>query len=370
MNLTGMQSEKRNKKILIICPHPENVAPGQRLKYEQYFSYFREKGIEIEVSPFMTMSFWNVVYKKGHYIQKFLWTVWGYLKRIYDAFRLRQYDGVYIFLWVTPFGPPIFEFIYSKILGDNFIYDIDDLVFLGNTSKVNKFISPLKGTGKMKYLMKKAKHVIVCTPKLFEIAKDLNPNVTDISSTIDTDKYIPVNKYRNDHPLILGWSGSHSTSKYLLLIEDVLYEISQLYNIKIKVIGDPNFRFKKINAIVIPWKDETEVKDLQEIDIGLYPLPNDPWVYGKSGLKALQYMGLGIPTIATAIGANFRVIEQGKSGFLANNAQDWNFYLVQLIENVDLRRSIGTSARERVEKIFSVNANKDKYHRIIDLLFR
>ena len=25
------------KKILFICPYPQNTVPGQRLKYEQYF---------------------------------------------------------------------------------------------------------------------------------------------------------------------------------------------------------------------------------------------------------------------------------------------------------------------------------------------
>ena len=30
------------KKILVICPYPENTAPGQRLKYEQYFDFLRD----------------------------------------------------------------------------------------------------------------------------------------------------------------------------------------------------------------------------------------------------------------------------------------------------------------------------------------
>ena len=35
MNLVGMQwvSRYTNEKIVIICPHPKGVAPGQRLKY-------------------------------------------------------------------------------------------------------------------------------------------------------------------------------------------------------------------------------------------------------------------------------------------------------------------------------------------------
>ena len=59
-----------NTRILVICPHPEDVAPGQRLKYEQYFSYLRDNNIEIEVSSFMSKRFQDIVYKKGYYIEK------------------------------------------------------------------------------------------------------------------------------------------------------------------------------------------------------------------------------------------------------------------------------------------------------------
>ena len=53
----------RRKRVLVICPYPEGVAPGQRLKYEQYFSYFREHGYELVISSFITRSFWGVIYQ-------------------------------------------------------------------------------------------------------------------------------------------------------------------------------------------------------------------------------------------------------------------------------------------------------------------
>ena len=76
------------KRILVLCPHPENVAPGQRLKYEQYFEFLRSNNYEIEVSSFMTNSFQDIVYSEGKLIRKVFWTIVGYFRRIFDLFRL------------------------------------------------------------------------------------------------------------------------------------------------------------------------------------------------------------------------------------------------------------------------------------------
>ncbi len=353
-----------NKKIIVICPHPENVAPGQRLKYEQYFSYWRDNNIDIEVSPFMTERFQNIVYKKGYYIEKIFWTLFGYLRRTYDLFRLPFYDGVYIFLWVTPFGLPVFEFLYT-LLNKKIIYDIDDLVFLAPASKANKFIARFKGKSKPPFLMKKALHVITCTPYLSSYAKQYNSNITDISSTINTDTYIPRVDYEKNNTIVLGWSGSHSTVQYLYLLKEVLLEINKIQPFKLLVIGSKDFEIKGLDIECLNWNLETEVKDLQKIDIGLYPLPDEEWVMGKSGLKALQYMALGIPTIATAIGANFRVIEDSVSGYLVKSPNEWKEKILVLISNANQRKLIGIKGRARVEEYYSIKANRDTYLNII-----
>lgn len=355
----------RPRKLLVICPYPRNVAPAQRLKYEQYFDYFESNGISVTVSPFMTRRFWNIVYQKGFTLEKIFWTVTGYLRRLGDIARLPFYDGVYIFLWVTPFGPPIFERIYAWV-NRRIVYDIDDMVFLGHTSQANRGFSWLKGKNKMIFLMERARHVIVCTPRLNEFARQYNEAITDISSTINTESYLPLVDHEAKTPLVIGWSGSHSTSKYLRLLEDVLCELRGIYGTHVLVIGDPTFRFESFPSEAVPWRAETEVQDLRRIDIGVYPLPEEEWVYGKSGLKALQYMSLGIPTVATAIGANFRVIEDGVSGFLVRTEEEWMARLRDLIESVELRRRIGAAGRARVEEHYSVHANRDRYYGVVD----
>ncbi len=70
-----------SKKIIILCHHPKNVVPGQRLKYEQYFDSRKDEGYAITLSSFMSLRYWNIVYLKGHLLEKIFWTIVGYLKR-------------------------------------------------------------------------------------------------------------------------------------------------------------------------------------------------------------------------------------------------------------------------------------------------
>ena len=69
-------------------------------------------------------------------------------------------------------------------------------------------------------------------------------------------------------------------------------------------------------------------------------------------------MALGIPTIASAIGANHRVIEDGISGTLVNTDADWKKALENYILNPDLRKAHGIKARERVEALYSILGNE------------
>ena len=356
------------KHILIVCPYPENAVPGQRLKYEQYFEYLRGKGYRISVSPFFEPCFFKILYTPGSYTKKIIGTLWGYAKRAIQILRLPFYDGIYICLYVTPFGDSFFERLY-RLLSRKMIYDIDDLVFMGRTSKYNSLVARLRGPGKYFYLMKAADHVITCTPYLDSTVRKYNSKTTDISSTVNTDKYVPIESYANDHRLILGWSGSHSNVPYLRLLEPVLRRLREQYDFKLLVIGTSGFDIEGIDVEAIPWNESTEVRDLRRIDIGLYPLPNEEWVLGKSGLKALQYMALGIPTLATAIGTNFRVMENNVSGFLVQSDDEWLTQLGNLLREPDLRRRIGKSGRDRVQKYYSVRANAPVYLGIFEKVF-
>lgn len=361
-----MTKSSKPKRILFLSPYPLDSAPSQRLKYEQYYPYFEAAGYSLTTRSFVSRDFWRIIYKEGYYIQKVYFTIAGYLGRVLDLFVLRKYDLIYVHLWVTPIGLPLFEWLVC-MLSKRLVYDVDDMVHLNDLRKTNKVMNLIRGRKKPVTLMKRANHVIVCTPSLEEFARKFNDHVTDISSTIDTDWYQPINIYKNDHKLVIGWSGSHSTSRYLHLLDEVFLELAKEVDFTLKVIGDPDFRLEGVDVRAVSWSARDEVTELQKIDIGVYPLPLDEeWVYGKSGLKALQYMALGIPTVATAVGANYRIIEDGVSGILVEGNIGWLETLRELASNPGLRQSLGKAGREKVTERYSIQSNHTKYLNIFD----
>lgn len=356
------------KRILFVCPYPENVAPSQRLKFEQYYPYFREAGYEVKTTAFISESFWKIIYKKGNFAGKAWYSFTGYVRRIFTLLTIRRYDVVYIHLWVTPFGPPVFEWLYTR-LSRKVVYDIDDLVYLGNVkSRAHPLVTLIKGRKKPLFLMRAADHVVTCTPYLDEFVRKFNPYTTDISSTINTELYRPKGDYSVKDTFVIGWSGSHSTAKYLHLLDKVFQDLARTHSFRLLVMGDPGFQLEGVEVEALPWKESYEVDVISRFDAGVYPLPDEEWVLGKSGLKALQYMAAGVPTVATAIGTIFRIIEPGENGFLVRNPEEWKIALSRLMQDADLRRKMGEKARRTVEEGYSLHATKGVYLAILDRL--
>ncbi len=357
------------KKILIICPYPLNTAPSQRLKYEQYLGYLSENGYKFEVLPFFDLSTYKILYTENKNIQKIYGTLKGFIRRFFDIYKVYKSDGIFITLNVVPLGPSFFEWLYVK-LAKKTIYDIDDMIFHLRIAPANRITKFLKSKRRYFFLLEKANHCITCTPELDKIAKKYNQKTTDISSTINTKTYIPINKYENKKELIIGWTGSHSTVPYLHLLDNVLIKLSKKYRFKLLVMGSTDFEISGVDIECIEWNPNIEIPTLQRMDIGLYPLPNDEWVKGKSGLKALQYMALGLPVVASNLGCNERVIENKVSGLLVNEMEDWYKSISNLIEDNKLRELLGRNARLKVEKYFSIEANKNTYLSIFNSIFK
>ena len=358
---------KYKKRILIICPFPQGVAAGQRLKYEQYLNHWRENGYDITISSFMDMPMWEIVYTPGNYVLKVLGTLRGHCRRLRDIFGVSRYDLVYIFMWVTPLGSSFFERLY-RLLSRRLVYDIEDNIVMVKGNVLNSFVTMLKGQGKAKYLIKNADHVVSSSPFLNDYCLGINRRKasTFISSSVNINRFVPTNTYNNKKLVTIGWTGTFSSKIYLDLLRDVFLELNKRIEFKLRVIGNFQYDLPGIDLEVIQWSKETEVEDLQGIDIGVYPLVQDDWVMGKSGLKAIQYMSFGLPTVATNVGTTPKIIEHMANGWLVKTEEEWIEALEELIKNPQLRRDLGEAARLTVLENYSTDVVKSTYLSILN----
>ena len=91
-----------------------------------------------------------------------------------------------------------------------------------------------------------------------------------------------------------------------------------------------------------------------KVDIGIMPLENTPWELGKCSYKLIQYMGCGIPVVASSIGMNKEVVEDGSNGFLVENEAEWIEKISVLLNDPLLRKTFGKKGRLKVEQEFSI----------------
>ncbi|HNT80167.1 MAG TPA: glycosyltransferase family 4 protein [Bacteroidia bacterium] len=315
--------------------------------------------IEYSFSPFLSLTAWHILYKPGHYFEKLLGILLGYIRRIKDLFRIHSYDYVFVHRESSPFGPNWFEYIAVKWLRKKLIFDFDDSIWIRNYSESNKVVSFLKRYNNTRDICKLAYKVSVGNAYLAAFAKQYNTNIVINPTTIDMERY-NCNKVPNNK-LVIGWTGSHSTVKYLQQMKPVLEKLSQHFDFELHIISNQKPDFILPNIVFIKWSSATEIQDLCKFDIGIMPLEDDDWSRGKCGLKALQYMALNIPSLISPVGVNRSIIEDQVNGLYCTHENEWFENLKKIIEDDELRKLLSSNAKEKVQNHFSVNSNTQNF---------
>lgn len=339
-------------KVLAIVPAVYDTSPGQRFRLEQWEPFLKEAGVEITYAPFETPELRNVLYRKGNALAKIKAIGKNLGQRKADVRAVGEYHLVYVFREAALLGPAWFERQIAKS-GVPMVFDFDDAVFVAYKSPSNGYLSYLKYPGKTATICRLSAHVMAGNQYLADYALKENPRVTIIPTTIDTEKYIPLERTGESETLTIGWSGSFSTVQHLDTIREVLQELAKSEKFKLRVIGTPEYDLPGVETEAIQWRSDSEIEDLQKIDIGLMPLPDEDWSRGKCGLKALQYMALGIPTICSPVGVNSTIIQDGENGYLADSKDKWIEKLKLLLHSPELRQKIGMAGRKTVEDGYS-----------------
>jgi glycosyltransferase involved in cell wall biosynthesis len=205
---------------------------------------------------------------------------------------------------------------------------------------------------------------MVGNPYLAEYARQVNDRVTVIPTTIDTEKYRVLPRTEKTGPPVIGWTGSHSTVQHLDTLRGALKKLAERESFRLRVIGTPAYECPPIEVEAMAWRADSELEDLSAIDIGVMPLPDDKWSKGKCGLKALQFMALGIPTICSPVGVNTDIIQDNENGFIAGTEDEWVEKLTRLLRSAELRQRLGQAGRATVEQKYSAITQTPRVYEI------
>jgi glycosyltransferase involved in cell wall biosynthesis len=356
-------------RILALVPSLYDTSPGQRFRMEQWAPLLSRWNIEIDFHPFECEELHSVLYKPGNIGRKLRLVARAFARRAALLRPVRDYDAVYVFREAALLGPPLFEqWVYGH--GVPLIFDFDDAVFVPYVSPSNGYLSYLKFPAKTRTICRLASHVIAGNSYLADYARQVNERVTIVPTTIDIEKYAHEPKGAPCGPPVIGWSGSYSTVQHLDTLRGALSRLAKEERFRLRVIGTPSYEIDAVEVEALEWRSQTEVDDLRPIDIGVMPLPDDPWSRGKCGLKALQYMALGIPTVCSPVGVNSEIIRDGANGFIAASEDEWVARLKLLLGSAELRERLGRAGRKTVEATYSAAIQAPRVRDVLESVVR
>lgn len=281
----------------------------------------------------------------------------GVFRRLYLLKDVACYDFIFIHRESLPVGPPVLEWIMIRLFKKKVIYDFDDAIWIENSSDTNRFFAPLKSHAAVFPICRWAYKISVGNEYLKNAVLPYNRNVVINPTTIDTANYHNKMASHTNDPPVLGWTGSHSTNKYLYPFFEIIKKLKESHQFRFVVISDTPPSGHGELFEFIQWNKQTEIDDLLKFDIGVMPLSHDPWSEGKCGFKALQYMSLGIPAIVSAVGVNEKIVDDGINGFVCRTDQQWLDKLKYLLENKQEIIKMGLEARKKIISDFSVDSN-------------
>jgi glycosyltransferase involved in cell wall biosynthesis len=361
---TACPDRAREISVCALVPYPVDTVPSQRFRLEQWSPCLQQQGIAVDLLPFVDETLMGLLHCPGRHLWKAAGLIRAFCRRAATLGTVRNYDVVYIHRALCILGPAVLERVLS-CFGNPIIFDFDDAIWLLHTTHANRRFGWLKFPGKTAAICRLSTHVVVGNAWLADYARRSNPHVTVIPSSVDIDRYRPVKKPEGRGPIVVGWTGSSTSQTYLERFAPVLARLRRMRDFELRVISD---RRPEITALPFewrPWSAETEVEELAQFDIGIMPMPDDPWALGKCAFKALQAMAMGLPTVCSAVGTNREVIQHGTNGLLAATDDDWLDQLPALFDDPELRARLGAAGRRTVEESYSMEHCADQFARVV-----
>lgn len=357
-------------RILCLASYPKEAA-ATRFRAGQFIGPLRERGIELELSPFLSAAQFNDLYKPGGTLKKAKGIAASFLRKMAEAVRVKKYDLLFVQREAMFFGPEIFERLFMAVGRMPMVLDLDDATYVRYESPTyGKAGSLLKCFGKTDRLIRLAEIVTCGNRFIAEYVENLGTRAAVIPTVADTEIFKPLEK--NNDPPVIGWIGTHSTFAALERLFPVLERLAENYRFRLKIVGAGKDEIKLPGVEVENrrWSLEKEADDFRGLDIGLYPIFPAPhaskeWIAGKSGFKAIQYMACGVPFVMSPVGIAAEIGLPNLTHFNAESDEDWYNSLERLLKDPALRREMGATGRRHALENYTVGQQADKLEQIL-----
>lgn len=245
------------------------------------------------------------------------------------------------------------------------IFDIDDAMWSPDWKPFRNAYSPEVLTRLFRNLQ--MAHVVTTpSPVIAEYVAQYNPNVWVVQNTVP--EYVlrmgrhrheagPIRPYPasssiNTADYILGYQGSpsHSTDFPLWLQRDIWESIRHHDDFGLHFWGVDKLDWVPRDVLLrtgcTPWQsDMDKYYNGLVMDIGLAPLKDTEFNRCKSGLRAIEYMALGIPGIYSAGPAYSPWVKNGRNGILMGRGDSWSGVLHELMTDHELRFEMAANCR-------------------------
>lgn len=326
-------------------------SPASRYRVLQFVEPLNALGVEPVIRPMHGASppFWMGLPLVGS-LYKALWRS----RRWFQVGDAAAFDAVVVQRVTLPFSARVERRLFG--INPRVVFDYDDAIFQTERGP---------HAGRRKVFEAITARAALVTAGSEYLAGHAGRPARVIPTVIDTDRYHPAAK-ADDKTLTIGWIGTASNYPNFPPVLAPLQAILERYpQVRLQMISNQPPPFSLPRMDYRPWSADREVADLQGFDIGLMPLADTSWNRGKCAFKLIQYMSVGIPTVAGAVGANCEVVLDGESGFLVQQPHEWEAALSRLIEDAALRRRLGAVGRDRCVAHYSVHRAVRDLHGVL-----